>query len=155
MRKGHGFGLAAAVAVAMTVMVVSAWAQTAAPPANAGGTSGGAAPPNVVQQEMRELTLAMQVTLAAIANNTLDDIPPAIHRVHAARDLTEAALAKGQVKLPRNADKLPAFVRQDEAFHGELVKLVRAARAHDLPAATRQFGVVLNGCTACHAQYRF
>jgi len=34
---------------------------------------------------------------------------------------------------------------QDEAFHDELVKLLEAARARDLPRAARQLGVVLEG----------
>ena len=124
--------------------------------AGAWAADGGAAPPvTPLQAEMRELTAAMQVILVAIANNELDAVTPAIHKVHDARTNTEHALERHEVVLPRNGDKLADFIKQDEAFHGELVKLVKAARSHDLPTATAQVGVILNGCTACHVKYRF
>ena len=37
----------------------------------------------------------------------------------------------------------------------ELVALLQAAKANDLPAATRQLGVVLDGCTSCHMTFRY
>ena len=37
----------------------------------------------------------------------------------------------------------------------ELVKLLKASKAKDLPATTKQLGVVLEGCTSCHTKYRF
>lgn len=49
---------------------------------------------------------------------------------------------------------MKGFVARDEAFHAELVKLLRAAQANDLPAATKQLGPILEGCTGCHQQYR-
>ena len=143
MKRGLWLAAMAAVGAA----AAGAWAADAGPPETKA--------PNAVQHEMRELALAMQVTLNAIANNTLGDVTPAIHKVHGARDLTEAALKDKLVVLPKNGDKLAAFIKEDEAFHNELVKLVKAARANDLTAATRQFGVVMNGCTACHSKYRF
>lgn len=110
---------------------------------------------NAVQNEMRILNEAVRDSVTAIAYNRLDAIEPAIHKVHAARELTEKALESGTYKLPKNADQLAAFKAQDEAFHGELVKLLQAAKANDLVATTTQLGVVLEGCTGCHTRYRF
>jgi DNA-binding GntR family transcriptional regulator len=107
-----------------------------------------------VQAEMRLLHEATRDWVTAVANNQLAAIPPAISRVHTARVATEKALERGEYTLPRGGD-LAAFAKQDEAFHDELVKLLRASRANDLPATTTQLGVVLEGCTACHQQYRF
>lgn len=109
---------------------------------------------NVVQAEMRLLHEATRDWVTAVANNQLGDIPPAISRVHTARVATEKALERGEYALPKGGD-LAAFAKQDEAFHDELVKLLRASKADDLPAATKQLGVVLEGCTSCHQQYRF
>ncbi|MEW5851265.1 MAG: cytochrome c [Myxococcota bacterium] len=111
--------------------------------------------PTALKAEMWLLTAAMQEVLVALANNNLPAIPAAIHRVHAAREMTEQSLERGLVKLPRNADKVAEFKQEDAAFHDELVKLVQASRHNDLQAATRQTGVLLNACTQCHLKYRF
>lgn len=113
-------------------------------------------PRNPVQAEMRLLNEATRDWVTAIAQNDLASIPPAISRVHAARLVTEEALKRGAYAPPKGgAAALAAFVRQDEAFHDELVTLLQAAKANDLPAATRQLGVVLEGCTSCHMTFRY
>jgi hypothetical protein len=113
-------------------------------------------PRNPVQAEMRLLNEATRDWVTAIAQNDLASIPPGISRVHAARLVTEAALTAGTYAPPKGgAAALAAFVRQDEAFHDELVTLLRAATANALPAATRQLGVVLEGCTSCHMTFRY
>lgn len=110
---------------------------------------------NAVQNEMLLLEAATRDMVTAVANDQLAAIPPLLHGVHGAKDLTAKAIAAGEWKPPKNADDVAGFVAMDEAFHGELVKLLKAAQADDLPAATKQLGVVLDGCTSCHEQYRF
>lgn len=113
-------------------------------------------PANPVQAEMRLLNEAARDWVTAIAQRELGSIPPGISRVHAARLVTEAALKRGAYAPPKGgAVVLDAFVRQDDAFHGELVRLLEAAKANDLRSATKQLGVVLEGCTSCHMAYRF
>ncbi len=113
-------------------------------------------PANPVQAEMRLLNEAARDWVTAIAQRELGSIPPGISRVHTARLVTEAALKRGAYAPPKGgAAVLDAFVKQDEAFHDELVRLLEAAKADDLPAATKQLGVVLEGCTSCHLAYRF
>jgi hypothetical protein len=105
---------------------------------------------------MRLLHEATRDWVTAIAQNQLASIPSGISKVHAAREVTEDALKRGAYVPPKGgAAAVPAFIRQDEAFHDELVKLLRAARANDLAAATQQLGVVLQGCTSCHVTFRF
>ncbi|MCC6897815.1 MAG: cytochrome c [Polyangiaceae bacterium] len=125
-----------------------------APPASASATP--APPPaNPVQAEMRALHEATRDWVTAIANNDLASIPTGISKVHSARLVTEKALEKGEYKPPKAGADLAAFKKQDEAFHDELVKLLKASKANDLPGATKQLGVVLEGCTGCHVKYRF
>jgi len=138
--------------VAATLLLIPVILFAADPPPKTTPAPVAASP---VQLEMVALTDAMQKVLVAIANNNLAAIPPAIHAVHSARDVTADALRKGAITLPKNPGKLDEFAREDDRFHGELVTLVKAARANDLQAATRQMGVVMNGCTACHLKYRF
>lgn len=112
-------------------------------------------PTNPVQAEMRALHDATRDWVTAVAQNDLARIPPGISRVHAARMVTEKALEQGQYKPPKPGADVEQFKKQDEAFHDELVKLLRASKANDLPGATKQLGVVLEGCTSCHVKYRF
>ena len=113
-------------------------------------------PLNAVQAEMRLLNEATRDWVTAIAQNGLATIPDGISRVHAARQVTDEALTAGTYVPPKGGQAaLAAFIEQDEAFHDELVTLLKAARANDLEAATKQVGVVLQGCTSCHAKFRF
>lgn len=139
---------AASLIALPAALALGASAALAQPPAPA------SAGPNAVQQEMRLLTAAMNTIVLAIANNDLQAIPPALHRVHGAREQTEQAIHSGAYRL-KDPSRLQAFLEEDEAFHDELVKLLRASRANDLEAATRQVGVIMNGCTSCHVKFRF
>lgn len=124
--------------------------------ASAAPSASAVAPPaNPVQAEMRVLHEATRDWVTAIANDQLEQIPPGIRRVHSARLETEKAVKGGKYRPPVNGDQLEQFEKTDEAFHDELVKLVKAAKADDLPAATKQLGVVLEGCTSCHQKFRF
>lgn len=110
---------------------------------------------NAVQNEMRLLTEAMDVIVRAVANNDLKTIPPAIQKVHQARQLTEKALESGTYKLAKGSDRLEAFIKEDEAFHDELVVLMKAVKGNNLQQASRQVGVLMNSCTNCHTKFRF
>lgn len=119
-------------------------------PAPAVSAEGG----NAVQNEMRLLHTAMRDAVTAIAMDDLASIPPSLHRVHMARDLTDKAVASGSYKPPKNPDRVKEFRELDEAFHAELVKLLGAARANDSKATAAQLGVVLGKCSGCHADFR-
>ena len=110
---------------------------------------------NVVQREMRALETAMHKTLTMIVNNDLTPIPDTLFAIHKFRDETEAAIKKGRYQPPRNAEGIDAFIAADDAFHNDLVRLVKAARARDLNAATKAYQVIVEGCTSCHSRFRF
>jgi hypothetical protein len=113
-------------------------------------------PPGVtaVQNEMRLLHEAMRDAVTAIGTDNLGLIGDGLHRVHRARELTEAAIEAKAYTLPKNAAKLDAFKEKDDAFHGELEKLVAASKSNDTKATSVQLGVVLSKCSDCHAQFR-
>jgi hypothetical protein len=125
------------------------------PPSQQQPAASAAPAANPVQAEMRALNEVTRDWVTAIANNQLDAIAPGIHKVHAARLVTEAALDKGEYRPPKNGHKLEEFTRTDAQFHDLLVALLTAAKRDDLPGATKQLGVVLEGCTSCHREYRF
>lgn len=114
-----------------------------------------APPANAVQNEMRILDAVMREVLTMIANNQLGGIPDRIYSVHGARDATEKAIADRRYLPPRNDEGIEAFVATDRAFHDDLVRLVKAARANDLAATTGAYAAVVVGCTSCHQRFRF
>jgi cytochrome c556 len=104
---------------------------------------------------MQLLHRAMQDSVTAIANGTVSSIPASIHRVHEAKGETAKALAAGRYAPPSNGGDLAGFSRLDEAFHAELVELVKAAKSGDVPATGRALGTVMSRCQDCHQRYRF
>lgn len=121
----------------------------------AGAASAQTPPPNAVQREMQALHQLVIATLVAIENGKTDGIPAVIHQVHEAKGETEKAIKSGAWKPPRADQTVADFVKTDEAFHDELVKLLRASKANDVTATTKQLGAVLDGCTSCHVRFRF
>jgi cytochrome c556 len=136
-------------ALLIVFAALTAWAQ--APKA----AIAPAKPPNAVQLEMQALHELMVTSLVAIENGKTDVIPAAIHKVHDAKGVTEKAITSGAWKPPRTDATVADFVKTDEAFHDELVKLLRASKQNDVTATTRQLGAVLDGCTSCHMRFRF
>ncbi len=110
---------------------------------------------NAVQTEMALLHQATLTTVDAVVNNTLARVPPSFERVDGARRNTVTFLGTGSYRPPKNPQRMAEFAQLDDAFHPQLAKLVQAAAANDLPLATRQLGVVLDGCTGCHVRFRY
>ena len=109
---------------------------------------------NPVQHEMQLLAAAMNSSLLIITNGDLADLPPVIFAVHAARDATEHAIASGAYAPPANSQDVEGFVATDRAFHDQLIRMVKAAKAGDRKEATAAYADVVTGCTNCHGQYR-
>jgi hypothetical protein len=146
---------ATVIAAAMALMPVGCDRRaTPAPVADAGGTEAEAPPGNAVQNEMRVLHEAMRDAVTAIAQGHLGDVSIALHRVHAAREATEAAVESGAYRLPKGAEHLEEFRALDDAFHAQLEKLEAAAHANDSEATATQLGATLAKCNACHARFR-
>lgn len=112
-------------------------------------------PPNAVQKEMQALHGLVVTSLVAIESGDTTSIPAAIHQVHEAKGETEKAIKSGAWKPARADATVADFVKTDEAFHGELVKLLQASKKNDVTATTKQLGAVLEGCTSCHVRFRF
>jgi cytochrome c556 len=111
-------------------------------------------PPNVVQTEMRMLTQILEATVRGIGANDVRGIDEQLHRLHAAKEATSAAVKSGTYKLPKNPEGVAQFEAMDEAFHEHLGSLVRASRANDVPAAADALAQIVRGCPSCHAVFR-
>jgi cytochrome c556 len=111
-------------------------------------------PGNVIQTEMRLMTSILEATVRGIGARDVRAIAPELHRLHAAKEATTAALRDGSYTLPRQPDQVDAFLAMDDAFHDHLGALVRASRANDVPAAAEALGSIMRGCEGCHATFR-
>lgn len=109
---------------------------------------------NPVRDEMIALREAYNTLIDAVLHNKPETVEEAFHKVHEKRQATEKALEAGQVKLPRNGDKMEEFVKMDEEFHATIEKAVEAANAKDMTELTKQSQAMLGSCVACHKQYK-
>lgn len=118
------------------------------------GASPTAVPPgsNAVQNEMRLLNHAWHLSMSAAALGDVSIVPGLFHTVHQARALTDKAVEGGTWK-PAKGD-LAAFKALDQAFHGELEKVVQAAVANDRTAVVDGLNHLLPSCVACHDAHR-
>jgi cytochrome c556 len=109
---------------------------------------------NPVQAEMRLLSAALETAVRGIGTGDVRAVEHELHRVHAAKEATEAALHGGAYRLPRNPDRVDRFRELDEAFHGGLERLVEASHRNDVAATADAVGGVLRGCQGCHGEFR-
>lgn len=109
---------------------------------------------NPVQNEMRLLSSALEGAVRRIGQGDVRPVEHDLHRVHAAKEATEKALRGGQYRLPKNPEQVVRFQALDEAFHGELERLVHASRQNDVDAAAKALGVLIQSCPTCHSQFR-
>lgn len=115
------------------------------------------APPdgaNPLKIEMRALNDAFLNLIDSLILNSPDLIEEPFHKVHEARANTEKALEKGEIKLPKNNDKMKQFVEMDEQFHGKLEALIEASRKGDMKAVQDLTHKLMNGCVQCHSKFR-
>lgn len=109
---------------------------------------------NPVQAEMRVLTEILELTVRSVGARDVRPIEHELHRLHAAKEATTAAIRDGSYKLPKNAADVAGFEAMDEAFHTDLEKLVVASRANDVQAAAAALGSLVRACEGCHATFR-
>lgn len=113
-----------------------------------------AAVDNPVKAEMRLLDKAYKNLLDSLILNKPEAIEEPFHEVHKAKANTEKALEKGDIKLPKNNDKIKQFIHMDEEFHGKLEALIEASRKKDMKAIQDFTHKLLNGCVQCHNKFR-
>lgn len=107
-----------------------------------------------VKAEMRLLDEAFKNLIDSLILNTPEAIEGPFHEVHMAKASTEKALEKGELKLPKNNDKIKQFVEMDEQFHKNLEHLLEASRKKEMKTVQEVTHKLLNGCVKCHNKFR-
>ncbi|MCK6526838.1 hypothetical protein L6R50_04530 [Myxococcota bacterium] len=107
-----------------------------------------------IRDEMIALQAAYDTLNRAVVLGDPRGVAEAFHRVHARKQDTDAALAAGVARPPKNGDRIEAFVARDKAFHDLLETTVGAAGRGDLETLRRMTTELRDGCIACHEEFR-
>ena len=107
-----------------------------------------------IRDEMIALQAAYDTLNRAVVLGDARGVAEAFHQVHARKQDTEAAIASGVARPPRNGDRMEAFVARDRAFHSLLETTVEAAGRGDLETLRRTATELRDGCIACHEEFR-
>lgn len=109
---------------------------------------------NAIKAEMILLDKAFKNAIDGLILNKPEIIEHPFHEVHAAKMATEKAIKKGDVRLPKNGDKMEEFIQMDEVFHDKLRTLLRATRKKDMGEVKNAINDIMDGCVECHNKYR-
>lgn len=107
-----------------------------------------------LKAEMRLLNSAYVNLITSLIFNNPGAIAEPFHEVHKAKAVTEDALHKGKLKLPKNNDKVKKFIEMDEQFHKDTEELLTAARMGNMKWVEGVANKLLDGCIQCHKMFR-
>lgn len=113
-----------------------------------------AASESPVKVEMRLLDSAFKNLITSLVLNNPGGIAAPFHEVHKAKMNTEKALEKGEIKLPKNGDRIKEFVEMDGKFHMELEGLLNASGKGDMKKVQDSTHKLLDSCVQCHKKFR-
>lgn len=119
--------------------------KAAVSPASAGGA---------LIEEMKALDAVFREVVSAVVLGDGHRVHQALESMHGKMEKTQEALHAGEVKLRKNASKVAEFEKMDKAFHADLEKLAKAAHNNDRQKMTAFTKKLLDGCVACHNQFR-
>ena len=111
-------------------------------------------PANALIDEMRALDSAFRDIVSGVAAGDGPKVLSAIETLHGSMEKTQRALHAGEVKLPRNPQKMKEFEKFDKEFHKELEALARAAERDDAKMMAAIAKRLLDGCVRCHGEFR-
>jgi cytochrome c556 len=109
---------------------------------------------NPLQLEMQLLATAIETGVRGIGVGDVRQLEHALHRVHAAKGDSEAALESGKYRPPKNPERVARFQELDREFHQKLEHMVAGSRANDVQAVAVATAGALQSCQGCHAEFR-
>ena len=109
---------------------------------------------NPIKAEMRLLNDAFHNLINSLILNNPKAVEEPFHAVHRAKANTEKALERGDVRLPKNNDKIKQFIKMDKEFHENMEILIEASRKGDMNKVQKTAHELLNGCIGCHNKFR-
>jgi cytochrome c556 len=105
----------------------------------------------LLREEMREITVGVQVIAASLATANWEAIRQAGAAIRASYIMGSSLTPEQAAELDR---ALPEqFKRLDAEFHERAARLAMAAEARDAEIVGFQYARLLETCTRCHAQF--
>lgn len=117
-------------------------------------TSSSPAQSGALVEEMKALDAVFREVISAVALGDGNRVHQTLESMHGKMEKTQEALHSGEVKLRKNASKATEFEKMDKAFHADLESLAIAAHKGDWKNMTAVTKKLLDGCVACHNQFR-
>lgn len=114
----------------------------------------GTNPANPLIAEMQQLDSVFREIVSGVALGDGERVHKAIETMHGTMEHTQEALHSGEVKPPKNADKLKEFEMLDKEFHKNLESLGEAAHANDQKKMLGFTKKLMDGCVTCHSTFR-
>lgn len=109
---------------------------------------------NPIKAEMRLLNNAFNNLINSLILNNPKAVEEPFHEVHRAKANTEKALERGDVRLPKNNDKIKQFIKMDKEFHENMEILIEASQKGNTEKMQEITHKLLNGCIGCHNKFR-
>lgn len=109
---------------------------------------------NPLVEEMLILDTVFRDVVSGVSLGDGEAVHGALESMHGTMERTHRGVHAGQVRIPRNADRLEEFVQMDKAFHEKLELLAHAAHEGDQSMMLNLTQTLLDGCVQCHSIYR-
>ncbi len=109
---------------------------------------------NPLIEEMQQLDSSFKEIVSAVAVNDGGRVHKAIEAMHGRMERTQEAVHSGEVKVPKNPDRVKEFVALDKEFHSNLEKLAHSAEAESRPKMLLYTKKLMDGCVKCHSIFK-
>lgn len=109
---------------------------------------------NPLKEEMWLLNAAYKILVDSLILRNPQAIAGPFEKVLKAKPRTEAALEKGEIRLPKNNDKAGEFKKMDEEFHAMVEDLIGLSKKGDMSGVQKLTHRLLDGCVRCHDSFR-
>jgi cytochrome c556 len=109
---------------------------------------------NPLKEEMAQLDSVFREVVSGVALGDGARVHRALEEMHGAMEKTHEGLHHGNVRVPKNADRVQEFLGQDKRFHAKLEKLAAAGQKNDQQAMLKLTKELLDACVKCHGMFR-
>lgn len=109
---------------------------------------------NPLKEEMRTLNEVFKEIVSGVALADGDAVHTAIESMHGTMEKTRESLHTGEVRTPKNPERMKDFEKMDKDFHDGLESLAMAARDNDQQRMLLVTKKLLDGCVSCHGTFR-
>lgn len=109
---------------------------------------------NPLVEEMQQLDSSFKEIVSAVIAGNGARVHKAIEAMHGRMERTQEAVHSGEVKIPKNPERVREFIALDKEFHSNLEKLAHSAEAENRPKMLIYTKKLIDGCVRCHNTFK-